>query len=606
MKSFRRILQFAKSYRISIALNILFNLLSIVFALMSIGLIILLLRVIFGNIDQVSEVPTMDVGLIQYIQDFLAYELGRRISNAGQADALLYVCFWVVGTFFFKNLFNYLALYSIATLRNGVTRDIRLALHQKILGLPLSFFTEQRKGDIISRMTNDLKEIEWSILMTIESFFREPIMIAGSLGILIWINPVLTAFVLVLLPVVSLIVTSIGRSLKQSSSKAQKKMGELMSKTEENISGLKVIKAFNAEDQKKRLFQQIVDSYFHLMNSVMRKNDLASPLSEFLGTAVMAIVIWYGGSLVLENNDFGAEEFITYVLFFYQIIPPAKALSKVSYHIQRGNASSERVLEILDANNPIKNKKGALDIKEFTKEIRFENVSFSYNEKRVLNQINLTIPKGKVIALVGHSGGGKTTLTNLVPRFYNVNVGKLNIDNMEIKDLRIDSLRALMGVVTQESILFNESVFYNIALGKPGASWNEVIQAAKIANAHGFIEKMEKGYKTNIGDGGNKLSGGQQQRISIARGVLKNPPILILDEATSALDTESERLVQDALYKLMRNRTSLVIAHRLSTIQNADEIIVMQNGSIAERGTHAGLLEKGSIYYGLVEMQKFS
>ncbi len=605
MKSFRRIIQFAKPYRNSIILNILFNLLSITFALISIGLVIPVLRLIFGNAREAVPQSESGEGLIDYFQDKLAYEVGQRISEMGQADALLYVCFWVVGAFFFKNLFNYLALFSIARLRNGVTRDIRLALHKKILELPISFFTEQRKGDIISRMTSDLKEIEWSILMTIESFFREPIMILGSLVILVWMSPALTVFVLVLLPVVSLIVTSIGKSLKRSSSKAQKKMGELMSKTEENISGLKVIKAFNAEEQKKGLFRQTVDGYFHLMNSVMRKNDLASPLSEFLGSVVMAIVIWYGGGLVLEDGSFTAEKFIAYVLFFYQIIPPAKALSKASYHIQRGNASSERVLEILDAENPIKDKDDARGIGDFKEEIRFEDVSFAYEEKEVLKNIALRVPKGKMIALVGQSGSGKTTLTNLVPRFYEVEEGRLTIDGKEIKNLKINDLRALMGVVTQESILFNESVYYNIALGNPRATLDEVIQAAKIANAHEFIEKMEQGYQTNIGDGGNKLSGGQRQRISIARAVLKNPSILILDEATSALDTESEKLVQDALYKLMENRTSLVIAHRLSTIQHADEIIVMENGIIAERGTHSELLDKKGIYHKLVEMQKF-
>jgi subfamily B ATP-binding cassette protein MsbA len=469
----------------------------------------------------------------------------------------------------------------------------------------MGFFSDQRKGDILSRMTTDLKEIEWSILMTIEMIFREPIMIIASLGVLLWMSPALTVFVFILLPVVSLIVTSIGKSLKRSSAKAQKKMGEVMSQTEENVSGLKVIKAFNAEKLKRNLFQETIDGYFRLMNSVMRKNDLASPLSEFLGATVMAIIIWYGGGLVLDDNGFTSEQFIAYILFFYQILPPAKALSKASYHIQRGSASSERVLEILDAKNPIKDDANAQSITDFKTEIKFDKVSFAYDDKTVINAVDFTVPKGKMIALVGQSGSGKTTLTNLVPRFYDIVSGHLTIDGIDINQLKIHDLRNLMGIVTQESVLFNESVFYNIALGKPTASEEEVISAAKIANAHEFIEGLENGYQTNIGDSGGKLSGGQRQRLSIARAILKNPPILILDEATSALDTESEKLVQDALFKLMQNRTSLVIAHRLSTIQHADEILVMEQGNIIERGTHSELMERDGNYKKLVEMQRF-
>ncbi len=605
MKPFWRILRYTRPFRVNIAFNVLFNLLSILFSLVSIGLVIPVLGIIFNNATGDLSPPQMDGDLISYARDYLNYEIGTRFQEVGQSDALLYVCIWVVTAFFFKNLFNYLALFSITPLRNGVTRDLRADLHHKILALPISFFTEQRKGDIISRMTTDLKEIEWSMLMTIEMFFREPIMIIASLAILIWMSPALTVFVFILLPVVSFIVTSIGKSLKRSSVKAQEKMGELMSQTEENLSGLKVIKAFNAEQLKGNLFQRTIDQYFRLMNSVMRKNDLASPLSEFLGAVVMAVIIWYGGTLVLNEGGFTAEQFIAYVLFFYQIIPPAKSLSKASYHIQRGNAASERVIEILDAENPIKDKPGALPINDFKESIKLDKVSFAYGEKDVLREVSLEVPKGKMVALVGQSGSGKTTLTNLVPRFYDISRGSLTLDGQEVRDLKIKDLRSLMGIVTQESLLFNESIFYNIALGKPEANLEEVVRAAKIANAHEFIEKLEQGYQTNIGDSGNKLSGGQKQRLSIARAVLKNPPILILDEATSALDTESEKLVQEALYKLMANRTSLVIAHRLSTIQHADEIVVMDGGRIAERGNHQQLLAKDGIYRRLVEMQKF-
>lgn len=611
-KPFVRILKYARPYRVNMFLNVLFNLLTVFFSLTSIALVIPVLRIIFDNSPEDLVPPVYDGDLITYAQDFLMYEVGTRTLETGQAAALFYVCLWVVLAFFFKNLFRYLALFSITPLRNGITRDLRGALHNKILKLPISFFTEQRKGDIISRMTTDLKEIEWSLLMVLESLFREPIMIIGSLAILLYMSPALTIFVFILLPVVSFIVSRIGKSLKRSSVKAQHKVGEIMSQTEENITGLKVIKAFNAEALKSNLFKRTIDSYFSSMNSVMRKSDMASPLSEFLGTTVMAAVIWYGGGLVLQNQDFTPEAFIAYLIFFYQIIPPAKSLSQASYHVQRGNASAERVLEILDAENPITDAPGAKVKPSFERELRFENVSFSYTspekqgeKKQVLKNINLKVRKGRMVALVGQSGSGKTTLTNLVPRFYEVESGKLYIDDDEVKDVKIKDLRNLMGIVTQESLLFNESVRYNIALGKPDATDEEIIAAAKIANAHDFIEKLENGYLTNIGDAGGKLSGGQKQRLSIARAVLKNPPILILDEATSALDTESEKLVQEALFKLMENRTSLVIAHRLSTIQNADEIVVMDQGEIAERGTHQQLLQANGIYKRLVEMQSF-
>lgn len=605
MKPFYRILGYAKPYKINVAFNVVFNLLAILFSLISIGLVIPVLEVIFENQQTDLTKPVYDNNLLDYAQDTITYEVSIRMAETGQSEALMYLCVLVVLAFFFKNLFRYLALYSIAALRNGITRDLRIALHTKILALPISFFNEQRKGDVISRMTTDLKEIEWSVLMVVEMIFREPVMILSSLAFLLWMSPSLTLFVFIMLPVVSFVVTRIGKSLKRGSAKAQAKMGVLMSQTEENLSGLKVIKAFNAEELKKNLFDRTVGSYFRLMNSVMRKNDLASPLSEFLGASVMAIIIWYGGGLVLEDNGFSSGAFIAYILFFYQIITPAKALSKASYNIQRGNASGERVFEILDAENPIKDGEDAVGINEFQTALKFENLNFSYDEKQVLTDINLEVPKGKMVALVGQSGSGKTTLTNLVPRFYDVEDGSLTIDGVEVKSIKLHDLRSLMGMVTQESLLFNESVRYNIALGKPDATDEEILAAAKIANAHEFISKMEEGYNTNIGDGGSKLSGGQKQRLSIARAVLKNPPILILDEATSALDTESEKLVQDALFKLMENRTSLVIAHRLSTIQHADEIIVMDQGKIAERGSHQELIDKDRIYRRLVEMQKF-
>ncbi len=607
MKSFWRIIRYARPYRGAIVGHIFLNLLAVFFSLVSIGLIIPVLRIIFSENPEAAARPVYDGDVLGFANDFLMYEMGSRMQETGQGEALLYVCLWVILAFFFKNLFRYFALFVIAPMRNGITRDLRKDLHFKILNLPIGYFTnEKRKGDIISRMTADLKEIESSVLQTIETVFREPLMILGSLVILLWMSPQLTLFVFIMLPIVAFVITSIGKSLKRSSAKAQHQMGEILSHTEENISGLKIIKAFNAEESKQNLFEKTVNRYFNVMNRVLRKNDLASPLSEFLGASIMAVIVWYGGKLVISNEGFTPEEFIAYILFFYQIIAPSKALSKLNYQIQKGNAAGERVLEVLDEKNPIQDKEEAENIQDFNDKISFKNVTFSYQDEMVLKDINLNIEKGKMVALVGQSGSGKTTLTNLVPRFYEVENGQLSIDGKEIKTLKTKDLRALMGMVTQESLLFNESVFYNIALGKPDATAEEVERAARIANAHDFIKNLPNGYQTNIGDSGNRLSGGQKQRLSIARAVLKNPPILILDEATSALDTESEKLVQDALQKLMENRTSLVIAHRLSTIQHADEIVVMDRGQIAERGRHSELLQRDGIYKRLVEMQSLA
>jgi len=606
MKAFWRIVRYAYPYKGTVILSVLANLFATVFALASIGLVVPVLQIIFDNTKAPEQAPVFDGDIMAYAEDFLSYEIGTRMETIGQQEALLYVCFWVISAFFLKNVFRYLALYLLAPMRNGITRDIRLDLHRKLLALPVGYFTEQRKGDIISRMTADLKEIENGVLATIEMFFREPFIILSSLAVLVWMSPQLTIFVLLLLPVVSLLITRIGKSLKRASTRAQESMGDILSLTEETVSGLKVIKAFTAEEQKASLFARAANNYFSLMNKVIRRNDLASPISEFMGSLVMAIIIWYGGSLVMEPNDFTAEKFIAYVLFFYQIIPPSKSLSQASYKIQRGNASSERVLDLLDAENPIQDKPDAKDLKEFKEAIEFTDVCFSYQDKQVLSHIDLKIEKGKTYALVGQSGGGKTTLTNLVPRFYDINSGSLKIDGLPIDSIKLKDLRSHLGIVTQETLLFNETVAYNIALGRPDATKEEIIAAAKIANAHDFIEKLPNGYLTNIGDAGGKLSGGQKQRLSIARAVLKNPPILILDEATSALDTESEKLVQDALYRLMENRTSLVIAHRLSTIQHADEIVVINEGKISERGSHQELLDKQGIYHKLVEMQSFA
>lgn len=608
MKPFWRIAQFARPYLKYIWLNISFNLLAIFFALSSIGLVIPVLRLIFKRENPLPKEPIMAGNdWAQYVQEFFTYEISLRMQAADRSQALLFVCIWVVAAFFMKSLSRYLANFFMAPLRNGVTRDIRNTMHQKILALPLGFFSKHHKGDIISRMTSDLKEIEVSVLTTLELLFKDPAMIIASLAVLFYMNTQLTLFVLILLPVVAFTIGRIGHSLKRSSRKAQDKLGEVLSQTEEDLTGLKVIKAFNAEQLKRSAFQKHLQRYFVVMNRVMRKSDLSSPTTEFLSASVLALIIWFGGSLVLKGESFGGEGFIAYILFFYQIIPPAKALSKASNRIQRGNAASERILEILDAENHITDAPDAQAIFGFERAIGFENVSFAYSEEEtVLHHINLQIEKGKSVALVGQSGGGKTTLTHLLPRFYEVGSGRITIDGKDIRALRLNDLRQLMGVVTQETVLFNDTVFNNIALSKPEATPEEVEEAARIANAHQFISNLPQGYHTSVGNSGDRLSGGQRQRLSIARAVLKNPPILILDEATSALDTESEKMVQDALLKLMKNRTSLVIAHRLSTIQHADLIVVLEEGHIVESGSHQELMNSGGTYCKLVEMQSFS
>jgi subfamily B ATP-binding cassette protein MsbA len=500
-----------------------------------------------------------------------------------------------------------LAKFFLASIRSGVVRDIREQVYKKILVLPLSFYSEEKKGDIISRITGDVQEVEWSIMNSLEMVFRDPISIVLSLVFMVTINAELTLFSFILLPISGLIIGKIGKSLKRTSSKLQIRMGELLSNVEETLGGLRIIKAFNAEKSANKGFQGINEIYRNTMLRMFRKRDLASPLSEFLGAVVMVILVWYGGKMVIDPAvDFSAEEFIGYIVLFSQLLNPAKSLSTAYYNIQKGAASTERIEMVLQAENNIKDQPTSLPINTFKDSIEYKNLSFAYEKTKVLKNINLKVSKGKTVALVGQSGGGKSTLVDLLPRFYDPVEGGIMIDGKDIRDYKIKDLRALMGIVSQRSILFNDTIFNNIALGVENPSREAVIEAAKIANAHEFIEKMPEGYETNIGDGGGKLSGGQQQRISIARAVLKNPPIMILDEATSALDTESEKLVQDALYKLMENRTSIVIAHRLSTIQHADEIIVMQDGEIVERGDHDNLIAQGGVYRKLTDLQAFA
>lgn len=609
MKKLLKILTYVKAYWGYASLNVLFNILAVLFSLASFAVFIPILNMLFEK----QEMPVEPVGLnlmdFESLKENFNYYAGHLIQQYGEMEALFYIAMVILGMYFFKNLFRYLAMFFLAPIRNGVVKDLRNEMYKKVLILPVSYYSEKKKGDIISRMTSDVLEVEWSIMSSLESVFREPIAIVASIVVLFLMSPSLTIFVMVLLPLSGFLIGQIGKSLKRTSDKSQKRMGFILSVIEETIGGLRIIKGFTAINSTDKKFKEINQDYTNLMIRLYRKRDLASPLSEFMGVGVVVTILWYGGRLILsEESALDAAAFLVYLGIFSQILNPAKAITAAFYNVQKGAASVERIEAVLDAPEEIVEKPNALKKTNFQNEIEYKNLSFAYqNEVKVLKDINFKIEKGKTIALVGASGGGKSTLADLLPRFYDPQNGGIFIDGTDIKDLNIDSLRGLMGIVTQESILFNDTVFNNIALGiEDKVTQEQVEQAARIANAHEFIKNMEEGYQSIIGDRGQKLSGGQRQRLSIARAVLKNPPIMILDEATSALDTESERLVQQALENLMKNRTSLVIAHRLSTIQHADEILVVDKGEIVERGLHDELLQKMGIYKKLHDMQAFS
>ncbi|MBE0640258.1 MAG: ABC transporter ATP-binding protein [Bacteroidales bacterium] len=605
MTRLAQIFKYISKYWGFAALNVLFNILSVVFSLFSLTMIIPFLQLLFDKTKLVREAPELAWNTDSIVAYF-NYLISDIIIQKGEVNALLFISLMVVILFFVKNLFRYMAMFYLAPLRNGVVEDIRNDIYRRILILPLAYFSEQRKGDIMSRITNDVTNVEWSIMQSLEMLFREPLSIIVFLVTLIVISPTLTFFVIILLPVTAFLIAQIGKSLKRTSTKGQTKLGVILSIVEETISGLRIIKGFNAIETADQKFKEQNSSLTRIMNRLYRKRDLASPLSEFLSTLVLVVILWYGGQLVLnDSSSLEPTVFIFYVVVFSQLIVPVKAFTVAYYNVQKGVASADRINEIITAEEIIEEKPNAIETNEFNDLIEYRNVNFAYGQEPVLKDINLRIEKGKMIALVGASGSGKSTLVDLLPRFYDCTSGEIRIDNIPIKDLRISNLRGLMGIVTQETILFNDTVFNNIAFGMSNMSEEMVIAAAKIANAHEFIERMPEGYQTNIGDRGVKLSGGQKQRISIARAVLKNPPIMILDEATSALDTESERLVQDALLKLMQNRTSVVIAHRLSTIQFADEIVVLDHGLIVERGSHKELVTKEGIYKKLCDMQSF-
>ncbi|QXP57845.1 ABC transporter ATP-binding protein [Cellulophaga sp. HaHa_2_95] len=604
MDNYKKILRYAKPYRSYGYLNIFFNILYALFSALSFAALIPMLDVLFKPEKKVFKEPVYtDMGhLKDYLQETINYKV-TAYSGDDDMKGLILVIGLVLFLFLFKNLFNYLAMYFITFLRNGVLKDIRNKMYQKITELPISFYSEKRKGDVIARITSDVLEIQHSFLSVLELIVREPLTIIFTIFIMFGISTNLTLFVFIFIPIAGYIISLIGKSLKKKSDDVQREQGEFLSITEETLSGLKVIKAFNAESRFNKMFNNSTERFFKFSNILLNKQNLASPTGEFLGILVIGILLWFGGKMVLVDKTLDASSFIAYMGLAYNILTPAKAISKASYGVKKGDAAAERILEILETENPITEITNPIEKNTFDTGIALQNISFKYDDEYVLKNFNLKVPKGSTVALVGQSGSGKSTIANLVTRFYDVNEGSISIDGVNIKEYSKGSLRGLLGLVTQDSILFNETVRNNISLGKENATDEEIIEAAKIANAHDFIMELPKGYDTNIGDSGNKLSGGQKQRLSIARAVLKNPPIMILDEATSALDTESERLVQDALEKMMRNRTSIVIAHRLSTIQSADNIVVLQKGEIVEQGSHAELLAMNGTYKKLVTMQ---
>jgi subfamily B ATP-binding cassette protein MsbA len=606
MKYYLRILRYAKPYLGYAGLNAFFNILMTIFSLFSIGAMIPILDMIFK--EEIISDPNNPVYFsLGNAKEFAYYHIGLWIAEVGKLTALAYICVISGSAILLKNISAYLSLFFMAPLRNGIINDLRIDVHKKCLELPISYFNDKRKGDLLTRLTSDIAEVEWTILSSLELIFREPLNIILTIVILFVMSPSLTLFVFLVLPISGLIISTIGKSLKRSSTKAQTQLGSLMSVLEETLGGIRIIKGFNAENTVQGKFDNMAKGFATLMNKVNRKRDASSPISETLGVTVVLLILWFGGKQVFEGEITGGA-IISFIAFFYMLIPSFKNLTNGIFNIQKGNASSERILEILDTYNPIQEIEEPEKIESFENEIEFKNVGFAYetNGKQVLKNINFKISKGSTVALVGASGSGKTTISNLLPRFYDITSGEILVDGHDIRNVAVKNLRDLLGIVSQESILFNDSVRNNIALGNPNASIEKVIEAARVANAHEFIEGLENGYEQNIGERGNKLSGGQKQRMSIARALLSDPPILILDEATSALDTESEKLVQDALNHLMENRTSLVIAHRLSTIQHADEILVMDQGEIVERGKHNELLAKKGTYHKLVEMQSLA
>ena len=600
MKRYSRIFNYLKSYKPAIVQYLVTILLSIFFSVLSLAMLFPFLQLLFG-VNQSTNIKSNSNFVMQWVNDYL----GNLIKNGDSFSALGIVCILIVVTIFLKNMFLYLSFRTLGPVKNAIANKLRVDMHDKLLQLPIGYFTEQRKGDIMSRMTNDVNEIEGSVIGALEGWIKDPLAIIINLTVLFYISPKLTMFILICLPIMGFVIGKVSRSLKKQSMKVAEKSGETFSTIEETLGGLRVIKAFNVEQKLRQKFLALSDEFLKARNQVGFRRDMASPMSELMGVTIFAGILWFGGRLVLSHEiAMNGAMFLTYMGLFYNIIDPAKSISSAFSNMQKGAAAIERIEQVLQAPVTVDENPNGKKINEFVHSIEFKNVGFSYDDVVILKNINLKIEKGKTIALVGSSGAGKSTLADLIPRFHDVTSGEILVDGVNIKDYSLHAIRSLISIVTQEPILFNDTIANNIALGMETTDLSSIQEAAKIANADSFIQKKDSGYDTNIGDRGSKLSGGERQRLTIARAVLKNPPILILDEATSSLDTESERLVQDAINNLMNNRTSVVIAHRLSTIRHADEIIVLNKGEIAERGTHDELLSQQGIYFKLVEMQE--
>lgn len=606
-ENLKKIIPFALKFKSNVVWNIIFNVLYALFSTLSFVALFPLMEVLFKMNKKINELPKYN-GITEigsYGKQYLQYYITKLSNENGVQYALLLTVALVISTFLFKNLFNYLASQHLMKIKNGVLRDLREKMFSKIIDLPVSYYSEKRKGDIMARMLGDVNEVKNSFFVVLELIIKEPLTIVFAIIAMLKISFELTMFVFIFIPVSGIVISKIGKSLRAKSKKAQEENGYLISTVEETLTGLKVIKSYNSEGYFKSLFNNSISRLMRLDNNIGKKNNLATPLSEFMGIIVISILLWYGGNLVLIDKSLNGALFIVYLGLAYNILTPAKAISKASFMVKNGLAAAERVFEVLEVENTITNAPNAIKKVTFDDKIVIQNINFRYEDENVLKEFSLEIPKGKTVALVGQSGSGKSTIANLLTRFYDVSEGIISIDGTDLKDIELQSLRDLMGLVTQDSILFNDTIKANISLGKPEATDEEVIAALKVANAYEFVKDLPDGIETNIGDSGNKLSGGQKQRLSIARAVLKNPPIMILDEATSALDTESERLVQQALENMMQNRTSIVIAHRLSTIQKADVIVVMKKGKIVEQGTHEALLAQNGTYSKLVSMQSF-
>ncbi|MGC1473932.1 MAG: ABC transporter ATP-binding protein [Psychroserpens sp.] len=607
MNYIKKLYRFIIPYKRYAILNIIANVFYALFSTLAMISLMPMINVLFGEGEKVTVKPiyTGISEIKDYTESYMNYVITQSSELHGPQRSLLYMITLIISLFLLKNLFNYIGLYFITFLRNGVLKDLRNEIYEKVTRLPISYYSEKKKGDIIARISGDVNEVKSSLLAVLELVVKEPLTILFSIVAMFLISVKLTIFVFLFIPIAGFIISKIGKSLKKKSTRVQREQGIFISTLEETLSGLKVIKGFNAEKRFNTAFQESTYRFYNFSNILTNRQNLASPMSEVLGIMTIAVLLWYGGTMVLVDQTLTGGTFLAYIALAYQILTPAKDISKASYKVKAGNAAADRILEIIETESPLEDKPNAIEKSDFTSNISLNNVSFKYEDDLVLKHFSMNVSKGKSIALVGQSGSGKSTIANLVTRFYDVTDGEISIDGVDIRDMKKQSLRSLMGLVTQDSILFNESIKNNLLIGDENASDEEIIDALKIANAWEFVKDLPKGIETNIGDSGGKLSGGQQQRLSIARAVLKNPPIMILDEATSALDTESERLVQNALENMMKNRTSIVIAHRLSTIQNADEIIVMHKGEIAEQGTHTQLIAKNGVYRKLVDMQSF-